>query len=426
MAPARTERLSKTEDTMTDTSRSEDVEGLGTLVELGRGIVALSAEIPKEAVRFLRAPTLARRRGPTPGSAPGEMVVSPHSPQPQIRILAYTSERWEEHDLQGVEELQALVEETGTTLWIDVQGLGDEGVLSQLGEMLGIHPLAMADVVHVPQRPKAELYGDRLLYIGQMARLAETGEIDIEQVSLVLGPGWVASFQERPGDVFDPVRDRLRSKATRIRRMGPDYLAYALLDAVVDGYFSVIEALGGVVDALEEEVVEQANRATLARIHGMRRTLLTLHRVQWRQRDAVAALLRDEELPITDAVKPYLRDVHDHAFQTLDALETYRDMVVSLMDLYLSTVSNRTNEVMKTLTIVATVFIPLTFLTGVYGMNFEHMPELQRPWGYPALWGLMVVVGVGLLAWFRRRGWMGATEKPAPLSAPSAQNADGA
>jgi magnesium transporter len=246
--------------------------------------------------------------------------------------------------------------------------------------------------------------------IVQMARQREAGDIDIEQVSLVLGPGWVVSFQERPGDVFDPVRERIRSDSARIRRMGADYLAYALLDAVIDGYFPVIEALGGVIDALEEEVIERPSRSTLARIHATRRTLTTLHRIQWRQRDAVAGLLRDEELPFTKQVEPYLRDAHDHAFQTLDAIETFRDMVVGLMDLHLSTTSYRLNEVMKTLTIVATIFIPLTFVSGVYGMNFDYMPELHWHWAYPAVWALMVGVGVGLLLWFRARGWIGRAE----------------
>jgi magnesium transporter len=191
--------------------------------------------------------------------------------------------------------------------------------------------------------------------------------------------------------------------------MGADYLAYALLDAVIDGYFPVIEAMGGVLEALEEEVIDHASRSTLARIHATRRTLLTLHRIQWRQRDAVGGLLRDEDLPVAEPVKPYLRDAHDHAFQTLDAIETYRDMAVGLMDLYLSTTSNRLNEVMKTLTIVATIFIPLTFMASVYGMNFDRMPELHWRWGYPAFWALMAALGLGLTGWFRTRGWIGST-----------------
>jgi magnesium transporter len=283
-------------------------------------------------------------------------------------------------------------------------------MLEEIREVLGIHPLAMADVVHVPQRPKAELHDDRLLVITQMARVAESGAVDVEQVSLILGPGFVVSFQERPGDVFDAVRTRIRSAASRIRHSGADYLLYALIDAVIDGYFPVVEALGGVVEVLEEEVIERPSRAALTRIHATRRTLLTLHRVQWRQRDAVSSMLRDEGLPISETVQPYLRDTHDHAFQTLDAIDTYREMVVGLMDLYLSSASHRMNEVMKTLTIVATIFIPLTFMAGVYGMNFDYMPELRWQWGYPAFWASMAGLGGILLLWFRRRGWLGTGE----------------
>jgi magnesium transporter len=336
------------------------------------------------------------------------MVIPHQAPEPSLRIMRYAADELDECSVRDPAELRTLIASPDRVLWIDVEGFGSRPVLEELGEVLGIHALAMADVVHVPNRPKAELYGDRLLVIMQMARATEAGDIDIEQVSLVLGPGWVASFQEKPGDVFDPVRARIRTAKSRIRHLGADYLLYALIDAVIDGYFPVVEALGGVVEALEEEVIEHASRASLARIHATRRTLLTLHRVQWRQRDAINGMLRDEELPLSETVKPYLRDAHDHAFQTLDAIESYRDMVVGLMDLYLSSASHRMNEVMKTLTIVATIFIPLTFLAGVYGMNFDDIPELHWRWGYPAFWAAMVGLGGGLLLWFRHRGWLGA------------------
>jgi magnesium transporter len=335
------------------------------------------------------------------------MIVPTDAPHPQLRAMSFGRDELEEFVIESVAECRERLARPGRTAWLDVQGFGSEPILQQIGGQLGIHPLAMADVVHVPQRPKVELYGDRLLVITQMARVTESGELVVEQVSFVLGPGWVVSFQETPGDVFDPVRARIRSGSTRIRGMGPDYLLYSLVDAVVDGYFPVVESLGSVVESLEERVIEDPDVASLMRLHATRRILLALHRVQWRQRDAVNALLREEDLPISEAVHPYLRDAHDHAFQTLDAIETYREMVSGLMDLYLSRASHRMNEVMKTLTIVATIFIPLTFLAGVYGMNFEHMPELHWRWGYPAFWLAMVVLAVGLLGWFRFRGWLG-------------------
>jgi magnesium transporter len=228
---------------------------------------------------------------------------------------------------------------------------------------------------------------------------------------LVLGPGWVASFQERAGDVFDPVRERIRSSTSRIRKMGADFLIYALIDAVIDGYFPVAESLAGTLDELEEQVITNPSHAALARIYATRRTILGLHRVQWRQRDAIHAILRDEEMPISESVKPYLRDTHDHAFQTLDTIETYRDMVLGLIDLYLSSASHRMNEVMKTLTVVATLFIPLTFLAGVYGMNFKYMPELASRWGYPMFWLAALGLVTGLLFWFRHRGLLSGQDK---------------
>ena len=378
--------------------------GLEGFLERGRRLVDASAEIPREALRFLGRHRLVRS-GPPSGSPPGAMVVSADSPAPVLRVTTYGPDDQTEHPIQEIAELPALLGTPGRVAWLEVEGFGESSVLEEIGRVLGIPPLAMADVVHVPQRPKVELHDGRMLVVMQMARMID-GQLDLEQVSLVLGPGWLVTFQDRPGDVFDPVRARIRSASSRIRQLGADYLTYALVDAVVDGYFPVVEALGGIIDALEEDVIERASRTCLARIHGLRRTLLTLHRVQWCQRDAVSTMLRDEELPLGDGVKPYLRDAHDHAFQTLDAIETYRDMAIGLMDLHLSSASHRLNEVMKTLTIVATVFIPLTFMVGVYGMNFDYMPELRWRWGYPTVWLVMIVLGVALLGWFRRRGWL--------------------
>jgi magnesium transporter len=350
----------------------------------------------------------ARRKGrrPPPGSTPGALATPAGEPPPSIHAMWYDLARQGERALADPGEIPELLSDPALTVWLDVEGLGNLDVLREIGRLLEVHPLAIADVVNVPQRPKVELYGDRLLFVAHMARVTPGGEIDFEQVSIVLGPGWVVSFQEKPGDVFDPVRERIRSPQMRIRRMRADFLAYALIDAVVDGYFAVVEKIGADLDVLEDEVMERPTRATLERMHGIRRQLLQLHRLQWRQRDAIATLWRDESFPIGEDVRPFLRDVHDHAFVVLDSIETFRDLSVSLMDVYLSAASNRLNEVMKTLTLVATVFIPLTFIVGVYGMNFDVMPELRWRWGYPAAWVLMIAVGAGLYAWFRRRNWL--------------------
>ncbi|HEX9814556.1 MAG TPA: magnesium/cobalt transporter CorA, partial [Myxococcota bacterium] len=348
-----------------------------------------------------------RRRAPM-GASPGQLIVPEGAPAPTVRVLSYAADELEERTIEDLSALRGLIDSPQRTVWIDIEGFGNRSVLEEIGQALAIHPLAMADVVNVPQRPKAELHDGLLLLIAQMARVTDSGSVDVEQVSFVLGPGWVASFQERPGDVFDPIRERIHTSKSRMRRMGADYLMYALIDAVIDGYFPVIETIAGVLDALEEQVIADPTHASLARIYATRRTILNLHRVQWGQRDAIHAILRDEEMPFSDGVKPYLRDAHDHAFQVLDAIETYRDMVIGLIDLYLSSASHRMNEVMKTLTIVATIFIPLTFLAGIYGMNFRYMPELQWRWAYPAFWAGVVGLGGALLLWFRHRGWIGS------------------
>jgi len=348
------------------------------------------------------------RRAPPAGATPGALAPPVGEPAPKLQAMWYDLARQGERALAGPDEIPALLTDSSLTVWIDVEGLGNLDVLREIGRLLEIHPLALADVVNVPQRPKVELYGDRVLFIGHMVRLTPTGEVDLEQVSIVLGPGFVASFQEKPGDVFDPVRERIRSPQMRIRRMRADFLAYALIDAVVDGYFPVIEKIGDDLDALEDEVMERPTPLTLERIHAIRRLLLQLYRLQWRQSEAIATLWRDEGCPVGEGVRVFLRDVHDHAFAVLDSIETFRDLSVGLMDVYLSSASNRLNEVMKTLTLVATVFIPLTFIVGVYGMNFEGMPELRWRFGYPLIWAIMVAIGVGILVWFHRRGWLGS------------------
>ena len=348
-----------------------------------------------------------RRRKPPVGSTPGALAATTGEPAPKIRAMWYDVERHGERTLSGPVEIGPLLANTAVTTWIDVEGLGNLEILREIGQLLDLHPLALADVVNVPQRPKVELYGERLLFIGHMAYANASGEIELEQISLVLGPHWVVSFQEKPGDVFDPVRTRIRSPQMRIRRMHADFLAYALVDAIVDGYFGVTEKLGNDLDALEDEVMGKPTHETLERIHGVRRHLLQLHRLQWRQRDAVATLWRDETFPIGEPVRVFLRDVYDHAFEVLDTIETFRDLSVGLMDVYLSAVSNRLNEVMMTLTLVSTIFIPLTFIVGVYGMNFDVMPELRWRFGYPLILALMLAIGLGIAAWFRRKGWLG-------------------
>ena len=265
----------------------------------------------------------------------------------------------------------------------------------------------MEDVVNTAQRPKAEDYDQYLYVVVRMLTYDEqAGEVVSEQVSLVLGPGFVISFQEREGDVFDPLRERIRSSKGRVRRMGPDFLVYALLDSVIDGYFSVLETLGERVDDLQDEVTDDPTPRTQNRIHRLKREMIALRRSVWPLREAAAFLERGESGLITQPTTVYLRDAYDHTIQVIDTIETLRDMISGMLDTYLASISNRMNEVMKVLTIMASVFIPLTFVAGIYGMNFDHMPELHWRWGYAAVWLVMIALVVSMLIYFRKKQWV--------------------
>jgi magnesium transporter len=345
-------------------------------------------------------------RKPPVGAKPGTLAIDPRSPKPKIRAIAYDEESFEERELESVEELSAF-RKRAEKMWIDIQGLGDECALRELAEEFSIHPLALEDVVHIPIRPKAEPYSDNMLIVSRMLRHTENDDVDTEQVSIIVGKGYVLTFQEDYGDVLDPVRHRLQVPNSMMRRLGPDYLAYAILDTIIDAYYPMIEKLGDRIEELEELVLSEASPETLRDLTTIKSTLLGLRRAVVPQRDAVNALIRDECEFVSDAVRLYLRDTYDHVVQTSEAVETARELVSGLMNTYLSVVSNRMNEVMKTLTIVASIFIPITFMAGLYGMNFEHMPELHLRWGYPVLILLMVAVGVGMLVYFKRKGWIG-------------------
>jgi len=291
--------------------------------------------------------------------------------------------------------------------WINADGVHDIELVRQLSEAFHLHPLVTEDIVHTGQRPKAEEYDSQMFVVLRMLRWSgELGRIDDEQVSLVLGDSWVLSFQERAGDVFDPVRERLMSNRGRIRRLGPDYLAYALMDAVVDHYFEILEMLGEQIEELGEDMTENPKKQDLESIRNLKRELLFMRKSVWPLREILSAVQRGEGDLIKETTRPYLRDVYDHTIQIMDTVETFRDLVSGLMDLYLSSISNRMNEVMKVLTIIATIFIPLSFIAGVYGMNFANMPELQCRFGYFVVLGVMIAVGVGMLAYFRRRKWL--------------------
>lgn len=291
--------------------------------------------------------------------------------------------------------------------WINVSGVHDVSIIETLGTRYGVHALVLEDIVHTHQRPKIEDHGDYLYLVMRMLSLDETsGEIRGEQVSLILGKSWLITFQEKPGDLFDPVRERSKNPQGRIRRFGADYLAYALVDAIVDHYFILLEKIGDRLEVLEEEIRSHPTPEVLHRIHGLKREMIYLRKSIWPVREVVSQLDKDELPLIRKQTKLYLRDIYDHTIQIMEGVDSFRDMLAGLQDLYLSLASNRMNEAMKVLTIIATIFMPPTFFAGIYGMNFDHMPELHLPYGYFVVLGVMTISVCVMLVYFRRRNWL--------------------
>ncbi len=347
-----------------------------------------------------------------------------------IDRICYGPDGFTEARIQDVRELCPDRARTPIT-WINVDGLGDVEVIRRLAEVFHLHPLAQEDVVNTYQRPKVEPYGEHLFIVVRMIYL-QGAEVCSEQLSLYVGSDFLLTFQETPGDSLDPVRNRLRTGAGKIRAGGPDYLAYALIDAVVDGYFPVLEKYGERLEDLEEEILASPRPATINRIHTIKRELLQLRRAIWPLRDAINILLRDKVPLVTDETRVFLRDCYDHVVQIIDLIETYRELGSDLTDVYLSSVSFRTNEIMRVLTVIATIFIPLTFLAGIWGMNFHteasplNMPELRWYFGYPFALSIMASVAGLMLLYFHRKRWLGSPEVPAPRGQETPDGAGGA
>jgi magnesium transporter len=324
----------------------------------------------------------------------------------KITIIDYDEKDVQEKEAKKVEECFSFKEKP-TVTWVNIDGLQEVQTIEKIGVHFGIHPLVLEDILHTGQRPKAEDLGDYLFIVLKMFYQDERGDEMLgEQVSLLLGSNYVISFQEREGDVFSPIRARIRNSKGRIRKAGTDYLAYALIDAIVDNYFVILEELGEKIESLEEELVTNPTPETLQAIHTLKTNLVFLRKSVWPLREVINNLERGESPLIKDPTGIYLRDVYDHTIQVIDTIESYRDMVSGMLDIYLSSVSNRMNEVMKVLTIIATIFIPLTFITGIYGMNFKYMPDLEWHWGYFGILIVMVVI-VGFMGlYFKRKRWL--------------------
>jgi magnesium transporter len=354
-----------------------------------------------------------------PGAAPGTLVGHPERPKPTIEVMAFGADEVFEKGDVAVEEIEEL-KSKAKVLWVNVDGLGDAEVVASLGKIFGLHPLSLEDVLNIPQRAKVEVDDDRVFFIARMARAGTDGHTLLEQVSIFLGKDFVLTFQERPGDVFEPIRQRIRSARGRLSKLGPDYLAYTLLDAIIDGYFPVLEAHGEALAEIEALILGGGPQDSVAPVYRMKRELLSIRRAMWPQRDALHALYREPTEVISDETRVHLRDIIDHSNHIIDLLENYREISASLLDLYLSMNSQRMNEIMKVLTIIATIFIPLTFIAGVYGMNFDpeagplNMPELAHPMGYPAVMFFMLLLAAAMLVYFRRKGWLGPSTRIGP------------
>ncbi|MGZ9097848.1 MAG: magnesium/cobalt transporter CorA [Micavibrio sp.] len=350
------------------------------------------------------------RKRHKPGTDPGTLSPSQSAAPVAIRIIAYDSEKFVEATLKNIEEIKDYYGKW-PMVWINIDGLGDIGAIQAIGEIFNLHPLALEDTVNVHQRPKTEDYETNIYAVCRMANDTGGGDLDLEQISIFLGKDFVLSFQESPGDCWDPVRDRLRRGAgKRIRTAGADYLAYTLFDAVVDDYFPLLEKFGDKLDELEERVLDNPDRSAMIEIQMAKRYLHTIRHTVWPLRESIGQLMNSEQL-VDPSTKVFLRDCQDHVIQVLDIVESYRERVSGLMDIYLSSLSIRMNEVMKVLAVITTIFMPLTFIAGIYGMNFNtdlpfNMPELNMPYGYLVTIGIMALIALVMILYFRKVGWL--------------------
>ena len=355
-----------------------------------------------------KKPRSLKRRSKPAGLPPGTLIYVGERKVETVRItyIDYDEHNFAEKQVSNIEECFAF-KTTPTVTWINIDGLHDVKIIEKLGQQFELHPLVLEDILHTGQRPKLEDFEKYIFIV--LTMLSYNGDnqtVEAEQVSIVLSSNFVISFQERIGDVFDQIRDRIRNAKGRIRKMGPDYLAYSLIDAIVDSYFTILEKMGEKIELLEEQLVVEPTEQTLHQIHSLKRQMIVLRKSVWPLREVISGLQRTESALIKDSTSIYLRDVYDHTIQIIDTIESFRDMVSGMVDLYLSSISNKMNAVMKVLTIIATIFIPLTFIAGIYGMNFEDMPELRWRLGYPAVLLVMVLVAVVMLFHFRKKKWL--------------------
>lgn len=343
------------------------------------------------------------------GLAPGTLVYTGEKKEQPVKIsvIDFNADEIVDKEVKSAEDVFQL-KETDTISWINLDGLHNIDLIEKIGKHFNIHSLVLEDILHTTQRPKLEEYDEHLFLVLRMFLYDDVSrEIKNEQITFILGKKFLITFQEDIGDVFDPVRERLRKGGPRMRSSGPDYLAYALMDAIVDSYFHILEKIGEDIEELEDRLIASPEKDDLQKVHNLRRSLILLRKSVWPLREVLGSLQRNENGLIQKSTEVFIRDVYDHTIQVIDTIESYRDMVVGMLDVYLSSLSNKMNEVMKVLTIIATVFIPLTFLAGVYGMNFKHFPELHYEWMYPWGFWILTILLLGIMVmYFKSKKWL--------------------
>jgi magnesium transporter len=349
-----------------------------------------------------------RNRSKKTGLSPGSMIYLGEAKAEKVTlsVIEYNEDEYMIKELRQVEEVIPFRDSPPVT-WLNVVGLQDTKVLERLGEIFNLHPLILEDILNTDQRPKVEIFEDHVfIVLKKLSYNKDTGEIGSEQISLILGNNYIISFQEKDGELFLPIRERIKNPKGRHRTHGTDYLAYALIDIIVDDYFVILENLAEEIEILEENAIENTDRDFVRNIQVMKRELIYIRKSIWPLRELIGTLFRGDSSLITEFTKPYLKDVSDHTIQIIDTIENFRDIISGILDVYLTKVSNKLNEIMKVLTIIATIFIPLTFIVGVYGMNFKFMPELTWRWGYPALWIFMLIIFIGMTLLFKKKRWI--------------------
>lgn len=355
-----------------------------------------------------------KKRNKTLGLPPGSLVhVGKERYEPiRLTVFTYDQHQFKEHSIQDIDEYTSS-QNSHLVTWINVDGVHDATLIEKIGSQFGIHPLILEDIMNTGQRPKIESF-DKYLYftLKMLYRDKKNAEIQAEQISIILLENIVISFQEKPGDIFDPIRDRIRSGKGRIRKMNADYLSYILIDAIIDHYFIILETIGEIIEETEDLLIEQPTPKTLQHIYQLKADMIFLRKSIWPTRELISGLIKEETPLISKDTDVYLKDVYDHTIQVMDTIESYRDMISGMVDIYMSSVSNKMNEVMKVLTIFASIFIPLTFIAGIYGMNFNtnvspfNMPELNWFWGYPFAIVIMIGISLIMLYYFRRKKWL--------------------